>query len=386
MPKRPPSDETPVEPSSEEEVRARLTAFGGKKIKVVTLARECGWSRWKMREFVKQWQAASNPTEQIAEPKPIKKTKRAKPTPSPAPSATPEREPASKLIEPPVVEAEPKREEVTVEPGSLWEKIVAVILVLAGVTLGAVGLMLNVTYAQSLGRTYVAGLLLAVLGGTIDVLTILLPTVAGAFWDQRRVTASAGAWAFFVGVLMMTLIAASSFAATNIGDSLKERENTTFSRGELRARIDRLGQARSAITEPRSPEAIEAAIQQERARIPADVWKASADCMNVTSSARACVKVNKLRQAKADSIRRGQLDDAIDSSVATLQTLPAYGSADPGADMAAVLFKAASFGSFNITPEDVRTLRICGLAVMPAASGFLLFFASLTWRRGEASW
>lgn len=45
----------------------------------------------------------------------------------------------------------------------------------AALLLGGVGLVLNVTFAQSFGRSGFAGEVLADLGGAINVMTILLP-------------------------------------------------------------------------------------------------------------------------------------------------------------------------------------------------------------------
>jgi hypothetical protein len=259
-------------------------------------------------------------------------------------------------------------------------KLLAFILGTTALMLGGVGLILNVTFAQSFGRSALAAELLAVLGGVIDVMTIILPTVAENLWRQRQIPAALVAWVIWCGVLTMTLIAASGFAATNIGDTVQSRSNVSSERDGLTEKLGHLRQDRNAITEARAPAAIEALIQREQPRIPAANWKSSAGCTNVTLSAKVCDAMNALRQAKADAERRDQLDANITATATALAALPPVVSADPGADMAAKLINAATFGIINATPASIQQIRIAGLTFAPAVSGLLLMFAGLTWR------
>jgi hypothetical protein len=262
----------------------------------------------------------------------------------------------------------------------MGNKLLALALGTGALTLGGVGLVLNVTFAQSFGRSALAAALLAILGGVIDVMTILLPTVAENLWRQRQVGAALAAWLIWSGVLILTLIAASGFAATNIGDSTQNRADIVLRRDELNDKLTHLRTDRGAITEARAPAAIQAAIQQEQPHIPVANWKTSVGCTNVTLSGKYCQTLNALRQAKADAERRDQLDTDIKSTDAELAKLPPVVAADPGADMAARLINAASLGMVNATAASIQEIRIAGLTLAPAVSGLLLMFAGLTWR------
>jgi hypothetical protein len=181
-------------------------------------------------------------------------------------------------------------------------------------------------------------------------------------------------------MLILTLIAASSFTATNIGDTYAARLKIMQERAALSTKLETLRRDRGAITEGRSPQAIEAAIQQEQPRIPSSNWKSSHGCTSVTLHGNACAAINMLRQAKADAERRNQLDFEIDAAETEFAKLPALVATDPGAEMAARLFTTASLGLVTITPETIQHIRIAGLTIAPATSGLLLFFAGLTWR------
>lgn len=63
-------------------------------------------------------------------------------------------------------------------------KVLAVTLGLSSVGLAVVGLMLNMSFAYSLGRTEGSGDLLATIGIVLDVLTLILPA-AGALLCAR---------------------------------------------------------------------------------------------------------------------------------------------------------------------------------------------------------
>jgi hypothetical protein len=216
--------------------------------------------------------------------------------------------------------------------------------------------------------------------GLLDILTMTLPTAAGDMWNKNHRQQAIIAWGFWLGSLVMTVIAASSVTATMVGDHIQGRSNVTAERTAIESKLTRLRSDRNGITETRSPEAIEAAIQQEQPRVPASNWKASKGCTFVTLSGKECDAINGLRQRKADALRRDALEAEIKTSETDFAKLPAYVAADPGADMAAKLFTLGLLGAVHVPPEAIQQIRIFGLTLAPATSGLLLLFAGLMWR------
>ena len=401
-----------------DEARARLQALPPQMMKAARLAREWGWSRSKVRRFIaacrakgvipaaagaaggggkrKPAPAATVPTDGGGRSHGAETKKSGKPQPrGDAPMTSRQELQLSSMpppFEPPADMADethpapepPMRQRDGTQPPPrtpFGDKLLALILGVVAIVLGGIGLILNVTFAQTFGPPgTIVGSVLAVLFGMIDVLTIILPTVARNLSEQKLTGPAFIAWACWGGVLMMTLIAASSFTATNIGDTFEGRDKVTRERAGLTVTLEQLRHDRSAINEPRAPAAIQALIQKEEPRIPAANWKSSVGCTVVTSSGRVCEKINTLRQAKADAERRDVLEANIKAAAASLKNLPAYASADPGAEMAAKIFTTASLGLVRVQPETIQQIRIAGLTIAPAAGGLLLMFAGLTWR------
>jgi hypothetical protein len=377
------------EPISVEEARARLSALAGKP-NASRLAREWRWTRARTRRLIERCRAegvipkANGHDASASAP--------ASPSPGPATPATPGTQ--MTVHQPP-----PAANDATLDLNELWRdlpdfdeprelpaprppgtRLLAGVLFAAACMLGLVGLVLNATFAHSLGRSELSADILAVLGAILDVMTVVLPPVAAEFWHREWRPAAMAAWLVWGGCLIMTLIAASSFAATNIGDSTRSRADIVSSREGFAEKLKLMRDDRKAITEARAPDAIQAAIQQEQGRIPTSNWKSSAGCTNVTISARYCEKINTLRQAKADAERRDQLDADITRAADELGRLPPVAAADPGAEMAAKLVRTSTFGLVNATAAAIQDIRIAGLTLAPAISGWLLMFASLIWR------
>jgi hypothetical protein len=245
-----------TQPITRDDACARLVAHGTKPLSATRLALEWGWSRSKVRRLIARCQAeglipakADSPPHRKPEPMPV-----APAAPTQAAAArlrdndNEERLQGSNPLAPP-------------RHASIGNKLLALVLGTTALMLGGVGLILNVTFAQSFGRSALAAELLAVLGGVIDVMTIILPTVAESLWRQRQIPAALVAWVIWCGVLTMTLIAASGFAATNIGDTVQSRSNVASERDSLTEKLGHLRQDRNAIAEARAPSAIEALIR-----------------------------------------------------------------------------------------------------------------------------
>jgi hypothetical protein len=397
----------PSQPITREEARARLLALDPGSISASKLAREWGWPRTTVRRFIAACRAegvipparksqartspASRPPSQQGEnpmsPKQITYLRDVPRDVPPFPGDA-ENENISHgsggLGGPPQGGLDYGASSPLPPDGPIWNRLPSADRALAftlgalGITLGSIGLVLNTTYAHSFGRTALAATLLAALGAVIDACVVLLPTVAGNLWAQGKKGPAMTAWGCWSGALVMMLLAASGFAATNIGDSVADRAKVERERTSITATLDNLQSDRKAIIEARAVGTIGAAIQREQTRIPASIWKATSGC--TTGAARACGGIIKLRADKASAERRDQLDKDIRSAASSLHDLPAYAGADPGADMAAKLLSAATLGVIHVTPEAIQQVRILGLTLAPAASGLLLLFASLIWR------
>jgi uncharacterized membrane protein YdcZ (DUF606 family) len=414
----PPLHLVPQQPISADEAQTRLIALGAKPINATRLALEWNWSRSKVRRCVARCRAqglipqglipaaagvagcgkrkSTAPARAIrvdireaADSPSAEGTQMEVKAESPAPEAT--REP-SHLSSPadafgfsPSLKAPRNPPPPPPARPSFGIRLVALLVGATGITLGAVGLILNVVYAQSYGSPgSVTASIMSVMFGLIDTLTILLPTTAAYLWREHQRQAAGAAWALCVGTVVMTLIATSSFSATNIGDAHRLRAIVTAQREALETDLRRLRADRARIIETRAPDAIEAAIQQQQPRVPSANWIASQGCTSVTLSGKQCEVVNALRQEKADAIhaatRRAVLDAQITAAETNYAKLPTYDGGDPGADMAAKLFTLATLGAVNVPTNAIKQIRIFGLTLAPATSGLLLLFAGLTWR------
>lgn len=387
----------PADPLSEADAIDRLIALGNKPVNATRLALECGWSRSKMRRLIARCRAegkiphagdvagdARKPVAPAAQPVRVE----IRETP---PAETMEHETRERAIDlprdlPAFIPSQPDRKRSSPpppppSPPDLPIRVVALVLGVSAIALGGVGFLLNVAFAQNYGTPGSwTGDILSVLFGLIDILTIVIPTVARHLWTQRQRPMSLLAWLIWPGLLAMTLIAASSFTATNIGDNIEQRAKATQESGALQTKLAQLRHSRAQISETRSVAAIEAAIQQEQPRIPAANWKASLGCTTVTLSGKECAAINALREAKGNAEQRDKLDAQITAAADAFARLPALAAADPGADMAAKLFTIGTLGAINVPPQAIQQIRIFGLTLAPALSGLLLMFAAATWR------
>lgn len=245
----------------------------------------------------------------------------------------------------------------------------ATVIILISLTLGGVGLVLNWQFAVTLGQTPLSSNLLGMLGASIDLVTIFIMAVASLLWDQKR-------WGQFIlaigiGLLCFALstIAAMSFAASNVGDSLQGREAVANHRNALIDQLNRSKSDRMRITEYRDPQAIEQQIQIEQGKVPASNWRTSDHCTNVTWSGRECLMLNQERAAKGFADQRIKLDAKISEFSTRIAELPPVAVKDPGASQISRL----TYGYAGT--EEVESFRLIGFAFMPSLAGFMLAFA-----------
>jgi hypothetical protein len=259
--------------------------------------------------------------------------------------------------------------------------VLAAALGLAAFGLAVIGLTVNTRFAASFGQTAEAALLLASLGLAIDLLAIVLPSAAAQLWRDRHRVAGIAAWSIWLIALMMTLLAAMGFAATNIGDGVAGRGKVASETTGLAADVARLRTERAAVTELRSVATIEAEIQRAQPSAAA-VWRQTAGCSDITlaASGAACAEILKLRQALGAAQRRDTTDAELRNAEARLAALPAITTGDPQATMAADILAWASAGHVSLTPHDIHRLRITGLTIIPALAGIIFMFAVMLLR------
>jgi hypothetical protein len=259
---------------------------------------------------------------------------------------------------------------------SLIAMMTSIVLFSTAVGLTGVGLVMNARFASSFGQSVEAAVLLATIGLAVDLLAVILPTVGVQLLQRRAFLAAGAAWTIWVAALGMTLLAATGFASTNIGDAVAGRAKVAGESAALTDRIGRLRHDRVGISETRSIAAIEVELQRAQPEAQA-VWRATNGCRDVTrmTSGRACEKVLELREALATAERRDGLDVELRAAEGKLATLPAIALADPQATTAAEILAWLSAGAFKPAPGDISRLRALGLALTPSMAGLLAMMA-----------
>jgi hypothetical protein len=260
----------------------------------------------------------------------------------------------------------------------------AAVLLATALGLAAVGLTMNARFAASFGQTTEAAVILAAIGLAIDVLAVVLPTVAALLWHHRARWTALLAWTIWLVALTMTLLAAMGFAATNIGDAVAGRAKVSVENSALAERIERLRRERAGISEAGAVSALEAALQQAQPGAQA-VWKSTSGCHDVTlpSSGRACAAVLELRERLANAQRRDAIDAETRAAESRFAALPAIATADPQAAAAAEIVGWISAGRISPTPHDVHRLRTIGLTITPALAGLVAMLALTLLRARE---
>jgi len=201
----------------------------------------------------------------------------------------------------------------------------------------------------------------------------VLPAAAAQLWTRGHRLFGLVAWMLWPAVLAMTLLAATGFAAGNLGDGIASRARTVEMAGDLRKGLDRLRQERAAITEQRSAVEIAAAIA--RTRVAVWAWRDTRQCVAADSaeSRRACEGVLRLREAGATAQRRDAIDAEAREIEARLAALPTVGAADP-VSFAGELVAWVSLGAVLLSPRDIYRARVAGLVVAPSLAGLVLAF------------
>jgi hypothetical protein len=382
----------PTRALADREAMGWLRAQGRVEVTVSGLARAWRWERRTVQRRLARWAAEGHLVREVQPGGASVITMRAPAQPVAHPPAHPPAQPDSTGDRLPVtteathlparilrtgaedahrVEVEvvppPARSPVTARPTSF----LAAVLLLTGLSLGAIGLALNAMFAASLGRTPGASVLLAGIGVALDVLAMVLPATGATLWHRRRRMLALVAWSLWPTVLCMVLLSATGFAAGNLGDAVAGRARAAETVADLRHDLERLRAERAGIGEVKSPGEIAAAI--ERTRVAP--WALPCTSPDSAEARRACDPVMKLRQAQALAQRRDQLDVEVRQAEAKLEGLSAVGLADPTA-FAAEIVTWVSAGRITPTAADIYRTRIVGLVIAPSAAGLVLMLAA----------
>jgi hypothetical protein len=265
-----------------------LSDVGRVEMALSDLAQQFGWTLTKLRRSLSGWVKAGHITQASGGRGKVVVT-----------SLRTSRQVAAQLVNC-AFRMEIPNQSVSPKPvRSLIAMITSIVLFSTAVGLTGVGLVMNARFASSFGQTVEAAVLLATIGLAVDVLAVVLPTVAAQLWQRRSIMAAGAAWTIWVAALSMTLLAAMGFASTNIGDAVAGRAKVAGESSALSERIGRLRSERVAISEMRSIAAIEVELQRAQPEAQA-VWRATNGCRDVTrvTSGRACEKVLELRGAR----------------------------------------------------------------------------------------
>jgi len=350
----------------DDEALMYLSDVGRVEMTLSDLAQQFGWTLTKLRRSLSGWVKAGHISQASGGRGKVVVT-----------SLRTSQQVAAQLVDRAFrMELPPAQAEAAKPVRSIIGTLTSIVLFATAVGLTGVGLVMNARFASSFGQTVEAAVLLATIGLAVDLLAVILPTVGVQLLQRRAFLAAGAAWTIWVAALGMTLLAATGFASTNIGDAVAGRAKVAGESAALTDRIGRLRLERVGISETRSIAAIEVELQRAQPEAQS-VWRATNGCRDVTriTSGRACEKVLELREALATAERRDGLDAELRAAEGKLATLPAIALADPQATTAAEVLAWLSAGAFKPAPGDISRLRALGLALTPSMAGLLAMMA-----------
>ena len=211
-----------------------------------------------------------------------------------------------------------------------------VLLSIAALSLGAVGITINGWFARSLGSSEVAGWLFLAIGVAADLVALVMPSCAAGLWQAgQRATALVG-WTVWLMTFVFAVMAGIGFASTNISD----------------VTLARVSRVTPAVT------MAEAALTDAMAA-------RDRECKGGVG--KFC------REREAAVAERRQILDTAMSSVEQ--------SADPQTDAAIKLVTWVSHGLLRPAAEDFAMLRLILLALLPQIGGILIMVGRHAARR-----
>ena len=239
--------------------------------------------------------------------------------------------PESPVTQPPAATA---RQDEAITPSRLH--FAPVLLLIAALGLGAVGVTINGWFARSLGATDVAGWLFLAVGVAADLVALVMPSCAAGLWQGgQRATALVG-WIVWLMTFIFAVTAGIGFASTNISDVTLARASRV---------TPAVTMAQAALTDA----------------------MAARDHECKSGIGKFC------REREAAVAERRQILDTAMSSVEQ--------SADPQTNAAIKLVTWVSDGLLRPAAEDFAMLRLILLALLPQIGGILIMVGRDATRR-----
>lgn len=249
---------------------------------------------------------------------------------------------------------------------SLWAPVSSLI----GAVLLVIGLVLNCQYWFTIGGDSVlVSVIFCVMGGTIDVITASVPSMATEMWKRKNRIFAILASAVWFPVALVSLVASAGFAGMHMGDTIQARGDIMSEKERLSLTIKQKEKARSAVDGTGLPDVIEVQIQAERGRIPSSNLTKSNDCTNTTVSGPVCERLQKLRIDKINAQKRIDLDTELELLNSRYSAMPSIASKDPASE------RSSRMTGGYIKPEEVSGYVMNVVAALPALAGLFFAFA-----------
>lgn len=203
----------------------------------------------------------------------------------------------------------------------------SILLGVAALGLGMVGITINAWFARSLGASDVSGWLFLAIGVAADLVALAAPSCAGRLWQARRRATAAVGWGVWAMTFAFAVTAGIGFASVNITD----------------VTLARTSRVTPAVTE---------------ARLALGDAMAARDRECHGGVGKFC------REREGAVVDRRQALDAAMHAVAE--------TGDPQAEAAIKLVAWISLGALRPTGDDFGMLRLALLALLPQIGGVLL--------------
>src|SRR5262245_55861013 len=243
--------------------------------------------------------------------------------------------------------------------------LIAVTLSLA-ITIGAIGLYLNGSFLYSFGRTTDAGIVLAVIGVTLDCTALLLPSVTVALWARRCYTMAVTAVTAYLGVMAVTVLTGLGFANHHVGDAVAARRAVVEQRAALARDIDQLKAERAGLKFVPTTAAAVGAAQSSRDQ---ECIRRGPLCRDREGDLALAISNRTLTDHAAG------LDLRISAATEKLASLPAVATPDPQVVAAVAVVPWLSRGTLTPAASDIEMVRLLGVAMMPILGGLLLAYS-----------
>src|SRR5215475_8981133 len=154
---------------------------GRLEMNVSEISRQFGWTPTKLRRRLTTWAKAGHFTQESGGKGKVVLTPVAERPDTPRAQGVLTREAAARLVERAMALPIP----VHRSERSLLGLAAAVVLFATALGLTTVGMIMNARFAASFGQTFEASVLLAAIGLAVDLLAVLLPTVAAQLWYRQ---------------------------------------------------------------------------------------------------------------------------------------------------------------------------------------------------------